>query len=136
MKLWKKLSLGLGFLLTGKNAMAIGTTAVMAGATASQLGADPLPWIIGSAGAAVAFLLRRPAKWDYALAHGAISVFCGGVGAPWAATVVAHYVHPVLANDLVLAFGLSIGWPVFVPWVMAWLARIFGALPAAKNGGQ
>lgn len=136
MKLWKKLLFVGAFLLHGKNAMAAASTAVVAGITAGHLGADPLPWIVGSFGAAVAFLLRRPAKWDYALAHGFISVFCGGVGAPWAATVVAHFADPVLANDLVLAFALSIGWPVLVPMVMGWIARVAGAAPVTKGGGQ
>lgn len=136
MKLWKKLLFGLAVAFHGKNALAIGSTAIAAGVTAGHLGADPLPWIIGSGGAAVAFLLRRPAKWDYALAHGAISVFAGGIGAPWVATVVAHYVHPVVANDLVLAAVLSIGWPVLLPLAMGWVTRVFGALPERKSGGQ
>lgn len=136
MKLHKKLILALALTFNGKNVIAAAVTAVAAGATAAQLGADPLPWIIGSGGAAVAFLLRRPASWDHALAHGLISVFAGGIGAPWAATVVAHYVNPVLANDLVLAAALSIGWPFLVPLVMDWITRVFGALPDRKNGGQ
>lgn len=136
MKLWKKTLVVLTLVINGKNALATIATAAAAGATAAQLGADPLPWIIGSGGAAVAFLLRRPANWDHALAHGLISVFAGGIGAPWAATVVAHYLNPVLANDLVLAAALSIGWPFLVPLVMAWITRVFGALPERKNGGQ
>ncbi len=136
MKLWKKSLFILAFAMNGKNVLAAVATAAAAGATAAQLGADPMPWIIGSGGAAVAFLLRRPANWDHALAHGLISVFAGGIGAPWAATVVAHYLHPVLANDLVLAAALSIGWPFLVPLAMGWITRVFGALPERKNGEQ
>lgn len=141
MKVWKKLLFVVALALSGKQAIgqvvaAGGGTAAVAGITAGQLGADPLPWIVGGFGAAIAFLLRQPATLKFTIAHSAISVFCGGVGAPWAATVVAHYVNPVLANDLVLAFALSIGWPVLVPLLMGWFTRVAGALPATKNGGQ
>lgn len=139
MSLMKKLAITVGLALTWKQAMAqAAATAVVAGVTAGTLGADPLPWIVGSGGAAVAFLLRRPTTWNHALAHALISVFCGGVGAPWVATVISHYVHPVLANDLVLAAVLSIGWPVLVPIVMDKVLKHFGASPAQPtgNGGQ
>lgn len=139
MTFWQKLLFGVTFAFHGKNALAIGTTAAMAGATAAQLGADPLPWIIGSGGAAVAFLLRRPATWDHALAHAAISVFAGGIGAPWLANYMAHYIKPAPTDglDLVLAAVLSVCWPFFVPLVQARVVKWFGdGTPAPKNGGQ
>lgn len=112
-------------------------TVATAGVTATQLGADPLPWVIGAAGAAIAFLLRsEPTSAKVALGHGAISVLCGGLGAPFLASVIAHRFDPVYANDLVLAAALSIGWPWIVPLGMGWLSRVFGGLPLPKSGGQ
>ena len=115
---WKPILTALLLTFQGKNVFAAGATAAVAGATAAQLGADPWPWIVGSGGAAVAFLLRTPATWQFALGHGAISVFAGGIGAPFAATILAHYIHPVWANDLLLAGVLSVGWPWLVPLLM------------------
>ncbi|WP_288253751.1 hypothetical protein [uncultured Hydrogenophaga sp.] len=112
------------------------TTVAAAGVTASQLGTDPLPWAVGAAGAAIAFLLRAPSGAKAAIANGAISVLCGGLGAPYAARVIAYQFGEVYANDLVLAAVLSIGWPWLVPLCMGWITRVFGAAPQPKSGGQ
>ncbi len=132
----RQLILAVLLALNAKNVTAATLTAATAGATAAQLGADPWPWIVGSAGAAIAFLMRAPTTRQVAIAHGAISILCGGLGAPFAASILSHYVNPVWANDLVLAAVLSIGWPFFVPLAMAWFERIFGALPVRRDGSQ
>lgn len=111
-------------------------TVATAGVTAAQLGAEPLPWVVGAGGAAIAFLLRAPTGAKVAIANGAISVLCGGLGAPFLASVIAHQFDPVYANDLVLAAVLSIGWPWLVPLGMGWVSRVFGGLPLPKSGGQ
>ncbi len=112
------------------------TTVAAAGVTASQLGADPLPWAIGAAGAAIAFLLRAPSGAKAAIANGAISVLFGGLGAPFAARVIAHQCGDVYANDLVLAAVLSIAWPWLVPIVWGWFRKSADAMPVPKSGGQ
>lgn len=122
--------------LNAKNSFAVTLTAALAGGTASQLGADPWPWIVGATGAAIAFLMRAPTTGRIALANGAISILFGGIGAPYAASLLSHYVHPVWANDLVLAAVLSIAWPWLVPIVWGWFRKAGDALPLPKSGGQ
>jgi len=130
---WKAFTAALALTLTGKNALAAATTAAVAGATAAQLGADPWPWIIGSGGAAVAFLLRTPATWQFAVGHGAISVFAGGIGAPFAASLLGYYIHPIWANDLLLAGVLSVGWPWLVPLLMERVRVFIGSTPVDRS---
>ena len=134
----KRLDFLIALLLTlnAKNLGAATITAATAGATAAQLGADPWPWIVGSAGAAIAFLMRAPVERRVAVTNGLISVLCGGIGAPFVASLASHYVHPVWANDLVWAAVLSIGWPFLVPLAMGWIERFSGALPARRDGSQ
>lgn len=131
----KQILLALSLALNAKNLSAATATAVAAGATASHLGADPWPWIVGAAGAAIAFLVRAPTTRRVALAHGGISILCGGIGAPWVGSLLSHYVHPVWANDLVWAAVLSIGWPFFVPLLMGWIERVAATAPTRHNGG-
>ncbi|WP_322470302.1 hypothetical protein SOM08_06250 [Hydrogenophaga sp. SNF1] len=123
---------------TAAAALAATTTATTAaaGMTAAMLGADPLPWAIGAAGAAIAFLLRAPSGAKAAIANGAISVLFGGLGAPFAARVIAHQFGDVYANDLVLAAVLSIAWPWLVPIVWGWFRKSADAMPVPKSGGQ
>lgn len=128
--------IALAVALNAKNGLAAALTAALAGATASQLGIDPWPWIVGAAGAAIAFLMRAPTIGRIAVANGGISILFGGLGAPYAAALLSHYVDPVWANDLVLAAVLSIGWPFFVPIAMGWFERFASALPVRRDGGQ
>lgn len=132
----QKFLLALLLALNAKNITAATLTAATAGAVATQLGVDPLPWIVGSAGAAIAFLMRAPTAPKIALANGLISILCGGLGAPFLANIVEAKVDAIYANDLVYAAILSVAWPFFVPLVMAWVERIFGALPVNRQGGQ
>lgn len=131
-----QLLLALLLTLNAKNLSAATLTAATAGAMASQLGADPWPWIVGSAGAAIAFLMRAPTTPKIALANGLISILCGGLGAPFIANIVSYKIDPIYANDLVYAAFLSVAWPFLVPLAMRYIEKWFGALPASRQEGQ
>jgi hypothetical protein len=118
MTLIQKILVAIGLALTGKNALATAATVGAAGITAMQLGADPLPWVIGAFGGTVVFAYRRPSTRAVALVNGGISILLGGIAAPWAASIAGHYLGAVWANDYVMAFGLSAAWPWLVPVVM------------------
>lgn len=105
--------------LTGKKAIAIGRTSVLAGATAVTIGADPIPWAIGAAGGTVAYAYRMPETRLKALSNGIISVFFGGLIAPFTSALIATKVGPEWANDYVLAIAMSAGWP----WALPALAK-------------
>lgn len=120
---------------TGKQALATAGTVAAAGVTAAQLGADPLPWVIGAMGSTVVYAYRKPATRAHALANGVVSVFLGGVGAPYAGTLVAHYLDPVLANPYVLAGVLSVAWPWAAPVVWRRAVATFNALTQPAKGG-
>lgn len=115
MNWWHKFMLALSLAFHGKNALATGGTVLAAGVTASQLGRDPIPWLIGAAAVTVVYAYKRPTSREHALANAVISIFLGGIGAPWAATIVALYASPVFANDWVLAGVMGAGWPWLVP---------------------
>jgi hypothetical protein len=133
----EKTAFALALACTGKQALATAGTVAAAGVTAAQLGMDPLPWVIGAAGSTVVYAYRSPATRAHALANGVVSVFLGGVGAPYAATLVAHYANPVLANQYVLAGVLSVAWPWAAPVVWRRAVAMFNALvQPAKGGGN
>lgn len=117
MKLWKKITLAVSLAITGKNAMATGATVATAAFTASHLGADPVPWIIGAAGSTVVYAYRKPATKAHALANGVICIFLGGIGAPFVGQLLAHYFGEIWANEYVLAGVLSAAWPWAAPAV-------------------
>lgn len=133
----QRIAVALALATSGKQALATAGTVAAAGVTAAQLGMDPLPWVIGSAGATVVYAYRSPATRVHALANGVVSVFLGGVGAPYAATLIAHYADPVLANPYVLAGVLSVAWPWAAPVMWAKAVAMFNALvQPAKGGGN
>lgn len=137
MNWWHKLGVALALACTGKQALATAATIAAAGVTASQLGADPLPWVIGAMGGTVVYAYRKPATRAHALANGVVSVFLGGIGAPFAGTVLAHYVSPIWANEYVLAGVLSVAWPWAAPvlWGRA-VATINALTLPTKSGGR
>jgi hypothetical protein len=118
MRLWEKIALALAMAFHGKQALATVGTVAAAGVTASQLGRDPVPWLIGAAAVTVVYAYKRPMTREHALANAVISIFLGGIGAPWVAAVLAMYSSPVFANDWVLAGVLGAGWPWLVPLAM------------------
>lgn len=125
----RQIILALLLTLNVKNITAATVTAVTAGVTAAQLGVDPWPWIIGSAGAAIAYLMRVPSDPRVAIANGGISILFGGLGAPFLANVIESKLDPAYANDLVFAAILSIGWPWLVPLAMGWVTRFVNVQP-------
>ncbi len=137
MTLWHRLGMALALACTGKQALATGATIAAAGVTAAQMGADPLPWVIGAAGSTVVYAYRKPATRELALANGVVSVFLGGIGAPFAGTVLAHYVSPIWANEYVLAGVLSVAWPWAAPVLWRRLVAAFNAMTLpTKPGGR
>jgi hypothetical protein len=122
-KLWKSIAVVLAAGLTGKNALATSATAITAAATAAQLGRDPVPWLIGAAAVTVVYAYKKPATREHALANAVISVFLGGIGAPYVATILSRYIDPVFANDWILAGVLGAGWPWLVPVALAFVQR-------------
>lgn len=130
-----KLALALALATSGKQALATAGTVVAAGVTAAQLGIDPLPWVIGAAGSTVVYAYRKPASRAHALANGVVSVFLGGVGAPYAGVLVSHYADPVLANPYMLAGVLSVAWPWAAPVMWRRAVATFNALTQPAKGG-
>jgi hypothetical protein len=122
MKIWTRIGIALTLALTGKQALATTATVAMAGITAVQLGADPIPWIIGAAGSTVVYAYRKPSTRAHALANGVICVFLGGVGAPFAGQLLTHYAGPLWSNEYMLAGLLSVAWPWAAP--VAWRRAI------------
>ena len=124
MKWKKRIVLGLAMLFSSKSAWAA-TTATAAAVTASQMGRDPIPWLIGAGAVTVVYAYFRPADKAKAVANGVISVFLGGVGAPllgaWLVSqeLVAH--TPI--NDWFLAGILGAGWPWLVPIALDFIKR-------------
>ena len=96
------------------------STSFMAAMVAGGAGADPIPWAIGGFGAAVAYIKNPPTSRPDALANAGISIFLGGIGAPVAAQLAGKYVAPELANDYLMALGLSATWPRIM--ALAWPA--------------
>lgn len=123
MTLWKKITLILAAGLTGKNAIATSATAVTAAVTADQLGRDPIPWLIGAAAVTVVYAYKKPISREHALANAVISVFLGGIGAPYVAAILSRYIDPVFANDWILAGVLGAGWPWLVPVALSFIQR-------------
>lgn len=116
MKWKKKLSVALAALF-GHKAVWAAMTGSIAGVTASQLGRDPVPWLIGAAAVTVVYAKARPVDKANAVANGVISVFLGGVGAPFLGfhLVRWEWVEQTPINDWVLAGILGAGWPWLVP---------------------
>jgi len=125
----KRLIVGLTALFGSKVAWAT-TTGVVAATTATQFGRDPVPWLIGAAAVTVVYAYRKPATREHALANGVISVFLGGIGAPWMGSVLSFYINPLFANDWLLAGILGAGWPWLVPVGLSLIQR-----RAEKIGG-
>lgn len=134
MTLWQKIGLAVALAFHGKNALATGATVVAAGVTAAQLGADPWPWVIGAMGSTVVYAHKRGATTAHSLSNGVVSVFMGGVGAPYAGTVLAQYFNPVFANTYVLAGVMSAAWPWALPFAWRLAQRVINA--AAPTGGK
>ena len=134
----KKVGLAIAVALHGKNALATGATVVAAGVTAAQIGADPWPWVIGAMGSTVVYAHKRGATTVHSLSNGVVSVFMGGVGAPYAGTLLAQYFNPVFANTYVLAGVMSAAWPWALPFAWELARRVINAAvqPATKGGGN
>jgi MFS family permease len=99
------------------------TTGVIAGVTASQIGRDPVPWIVGAMAVTVVYAYKKPDNREKALANGMVSVFLGGIGAPYSGQILSQYVSPVYANDWVLAGILGAGWPWLLPIALSFIKR-------------
>ena len=115
--IWKKrIAVALAALFSSKVAWAT-TAGGAAAVTASQLGRDPVPWLIGAAAVTVVYAYFRPADKPKAVANGVISVFLGGVGAPFAGAYLVkwEWIEPAQINEWALAFLLGAGWPWLVP---------------------
>jgi hypothetical protein len=138
MKLWHKIGMAVALAVHGKNALATGATVVAAGVTAAQLGADPWPWIIGAMGSTVVYAHKRGATTVHSLSNGVVSVFMGGVGAPYAGVVLSQYVNPVFANTYFLAGVMSAAWPWALPFAWLMARRVINAMvqPPQKGGGD
>ncbi len=137
MNWWQKFALAVGVACTGKQAAATVATVAAAGVTAAQLGVDPIPWAIGAAGSTVVYAYRKPATRQHALANFVVCVFLGGVGAPYAGTLLAYYVGTIWVNEYMLAGAMSVAWPWAAP--VAWRRAVatFNALTAPeRKGGQ
>mgnify|MGYP003516154363 FL=1 len=114
---WKKrIAVTLAALFSSKAAWAT-TAGGAAAVTASQLGRDPVPWLIGAAAVTVVYAYFRPADKPKAVANGVISVFLGGVGAPFTGAYLVkwEWIEPAQINEWALAFVLGAGWPWLVP---------------------
>ena len=114
---WKKrIAIALAALFSSKVAWAA-TAGGAAAVTASQLGRDPVPWLIGAAAVTVVYAYFRPADKPKAVANGVISVFLGGVGAPFTGAYLVkwEWIEPAQINEWALAFVLGAGWPWLVP---------------------
>lgn len=112
----KRITLFLTAFFGHKLALAA-TAGGAAAVTASQLGRDPVPWLIGAAAVTVVYAYFRPADKPKAIANGVISVFLGGIGAPFSGAYLVkwEWVEPAPINDWALAFVLGAGWPWLVP---------------------
>jgi len=122
---WRKIVAAVLLLATSKNAVAAAAVSVTAGLTASHLGRDPVPWLIGAAAVTVVYAYWRPADKPKALANGVISVFLGGIGAPLAGAqfVKWEWLEPAPINDWALAFVLGACWPWLVPIALKFIER-------------
>lgn len=120
---WRKIVAAAALLATSKNAAAAVAAGVAAGVSASTFGRDPVPWVLGAAAATVVYAYRRPETRAHALANGVISVFLGGVGAPYTGSILTRYIDPVFANDWVLAGILGAGWPWLAPLALSFIKR-------------
>lgn len=118
----KRFGLALAAFFGHKSALAA-SVGVTAGVTATQIGGDPVPWAIGAAAATVVYAYKQPDNRQKALANGVISVFLGGVGAPYMGQILARYIDPVYANEWVLAGILGAGWPWLLPIALALIQR-------------
>lgn len=116
MKWKKRIALTLTALFSSKAAWAT-TAGGAAAVTASQLGRDPMPWLIGAASVTVVYAYWRPTDKAKAIANGIISVFLGGVGAPFAGAYLVKWgwVDPAPINEWILAGILGACWPWLVP---------------------
>ena len=130
-----KIAIAAAMAVTGKNALATVGTVAAASVTAGHLGVDPMPWVIGAAGSTVVYAYRKPATRAHALANGVVCIFLGGIGAPWAGTLVSHYLDPVLANPYVLAGVMSVSWPWAAPVIWSKAVALFDALVKPAKGG-
>jgi hypothetical protein len=125
---WKKrIALSLTALFSHKAALAT-TAAGAAATTAHQLGRDPVPWLIGTFAVVVVYAHWRPDDKPKAAANGVISIFLGGVGAPFVGAYFVKWgwVDPAPINDWVLAGILGAGWPWLVPVVFDLFKRRAG----------
>ena len=120
---WKRKTTILLTALFGHKLAWATTTGAIAGVTASQIGRDPVPWIVGAMAVTVVYAYKKPDNREKALANGVISVFLGGVGAPYMGQILSQYVSPVYANDWVLAGVLGAGWPWLLPIALALIKR-------------
>jgi hypothetical protein len=106
MRLKRKLIVLLAYAAASKHAIAAsGATAV----TAAVMSDDWVTWAVSGVGA-VAYRLRQPeVKKIVSVSNGIISVFLGGLGAPW---VVSVAVPGVSQPPLYLAaFLVALLWP-------------------------
>jgi hypothetical protein len=120
---WKKKFTVLLTALFGHKLAWATTTGAIAGVTATQIGRDPVPWIVGAMAVTVVYAYKKPDNREKALANGVVSVFLGGVGAPYMGQILSQYVSPVYANDWVLAGVLGAGWPWLLPIALALIKR-------------
>jgi len=106
MRLKRKLIVLLAYAAASKHAIAASGTTALAAAVISH---DWVTWAVSGIGA-VAYRLRHPeVKKVVSVSNGIISVFLGGLGAPWLVTVaVPGVTQPPL---YLAAFLVALLWP-------------------------
>lgn len=127
---WKKrIALALTALFSHKAVLAT-TVAGTAATTAHELGRDPVPWLIGTFAVVVVYAHWRPDDKPKAAANGVISIFLGGIGAPFLGSYLVKWgwIDPGPINDWVLAGVLAAGWPWLVPVVFDLFKRRAGRI--------
>ena len=89
-------------------------------------------------GAAIIYVYRKESGRGKVIANSIISIFCGGVVAPWAGGLIAFYFGQRWANDYVLAGVISMGWPWLLPIVWGKVQQVVasGQVPAATAQAQ
>lgn len=113
MKLKRKLIVLFAYAAASKHAIAASTGTALTAAVVSH---DWITWAVSGVGA-VAYRLRNPeVKKVVSISNGIISVFLGGLGAPWLVTVTFPGVPqpPVYLSAFLVALMWPYMWDKFV----------------------
>ncbi len=127
----KKILLLLGALFSQKSIAGTAITTTASAFSAWVLGFDIWPWVIGALGASIAQVYKPPETRMKALANSAISVFVGGVIAPFLASSVWLLNNFKDNNNAIyaMAFILSTIWPWVIPVLFNGFINLIKKLP-------